>query len=207
MNTSELRASFLDFVGPNTFRKFAHALRPFADDDRRAIRLRFWQEQLWLKFRSRHPSATTEIENILASLLWCDLHGLDLDHLPGVALTDVRKTPELDSYISDRCPFYSGGWAVSCSQCNQELNDWISNHPDDCRILRRRTTLREYIANCPCQEDPRFKSAMRKAELAINGELKDDDEIWEWDAGRGSTGLAIVREGKMRTSWSAPIQW
>lgn len=207
MDDSELRHLFLEFAGVATFRNFAQALRRFADDDPASMRLRFWQEQLWLKLIDRHRSLPSEIDRIATALLWCDVHSRPLEKLPSVDLSDVRKTSALQDFCSTNAPFGFGSWTVSCLQCVQQLTNWIAKHPNDCRVLRRRTTLEEYIANCPCHDDPKFRTAIMNAQLAMEGAIKEGDEIWEWDAGDGDSGLAIVRDGKMTTAWRAPIEW
>ena len=182
-------------------------MRRYANNDCNSIRLRFWQEELWNEFTKLCPEAPRDIQLIAESMLWCDAHNCALEFLPSVKLSDVRETPELISYCSNQCPFGFGFWTVSCPECVNNLECWIAAHPDDCRVLRRTTTLREYTDGCPYRDDPKFLRAMISAQLAIDGSFRDDDEIWEWDVGRGITGLAIVRDGAIKTSWTAPLEW
>jgi hypothetical protein len=41
--------------------------------------------------------------------------------------------------------------------------------------------------------------------MVIADDMLDTDELWVWDNGRGQTGLAVVRDGNMKISWSCPV--
>ncbi|MGF1578177.1 MAG: hypothetical protein ACFCD0_02315 [Gemmataceae bacterium] len=71
------------------------------------------------------------------------------------------------------------------------------------------TTYQDYTTRWlgPIEELP---NAMQKRytqlEIKIASKLKDGDELWEWntsseDEDGGTSGLAVVREGKVIESW------
>src|SRR5688572_1644562 len=66
-----IRQAFASFLGMDRFRKFIH-------QGWRRGRLRYWQEQEWMRFTAAHPEFAVSLEELEAVLRVCELHGQEL---------------------------------------------------------------------------------------------------------------------------------
>lgn len=66
-----IRQALCAFLGDEKFRKFVKqgSLRG---------RLRYWQEQEWCRFTTRHPELAVELPDLIVALRICELHGDEL---------------------------------------------------------------------------------------------------------------------------------
>lgn len=79
----------------------------------------------------------------------------------------------------------------------------------DPKFLTKRVTYREYNEKYvgPIEDlPPKIKQIFFEKEAELGQELASGDELWEWDMGgwdklSGTSGLAILRDGKVIKSW------
>ncbi len=199
MNAHDIRAEFRDFIGVERFCRFVHQI---VRDSPERDELRFWQDRCWREFLDREPDAPTQMGGIRDLFLWCFVHDRALKladiHQP---LPEIRKTDDWHTALTDSFPFSFGSYL--CPDCVSALETWISNH--DCEILRRKTTWESYRTAHASKTTRKFTKALKVGAMVIETDMMEGDELWEWDGGDGITGLAIVRDGKMKTSWHAPL--
>ena len=204
MNVSDMLIKFRTFAGDERFRKFIRMLNGQCVHDRR---LRFWQEKLLDDF-----SATTghsiDADVVFSVFRVCDIHETELQRPSSAHVVhEIRDTHEFDIAQSETFPFAIG--ALVCQDCYDVYSEWVVQHDDLCRVLRRKTTYTDYCArrlkDLPSLlADSKHKIAQREAEIAT--EMEPGDELWEWDAGgwhrlAGREGVAIVRDGQIVKQW------
>jgi hypothetical protein len=194
MTPSELRIQFLDFCGPETFRKFARSLFKLSDEPLRFDRLRYWQELLWAKFLQRCPDAFQDVNEIGSCLHWCDLHDSPLVAGPGHQPIDLRRSDAFDIARKTLFPHGYGGVGHHCPRCRTACIDWIDVHPTECRMLQYRIHDANWVTMHKHESD--FQKICRDAYIPWD-EIRLGDEIWAVDYGRESTGIALVRNGQI----------
>ena len=139
MDTETLRNAFLTFTDAATFRRFTTQLRRDAPDNsqygrQRDDTLRYWQEQLWTRFNSEHPSAPTDMDSIRAALLWCNVHNTVLVDGHGFMADGICDTPGFTDALELQFPFGYGYWNIICPTCVKTCADWVHvNAPDSAR--------------------------------------------------------------------------
>lgn len=136
MTPNELRVQFLDFCGPERFRKFARSLFKLSDDALRFDRLRYWQELLWAQFLARCPDAPKDVNEIGSYLHWCDLHNAPFIAGPGHQPIDLRRSDAFDFERQSEFPHGYGGVGHHCFDCRTKCIEWIDAHPSECRMLQ-----------------------------------------------------------------------
>ena len=194
MQADELRARFLEFCGPARFQKFATSLVKRCDEPAQFDRLRHWQELLWEQFRTLRPEAPSDVHAIGAALHWCHVHNQKLVRGSGHQAADLRRSDSFDRAMTDVFP-HGFGWNVyHCPECRASCAQWIDDHPAECRMLQYCVHEAESVA---LRKDEReFRQAFQKANIPWD-EIIPGDEIWAIDHGRGSTGFALVRTGRI----------
>jgi hypothetical protein len=212
MDVNEVRTAFRKFAGEERFRKFVRAVSRRCPEKGRLF---FWQEQLWGGFVSTVAGVGTHQDEILRAFRICDVHGCELEPPPtNDAPTEVRDTPEYGQALHTLFPLAASRYFV-CRQCRFDRQRWISEHDELCRILRRRTTYEAYcdrllddITNPKDRERIRreAKPRIEKKAAEIAAQMRQGDELWEWDGGgwhslSGRGGVAIVRAGKVVKKW------
>jgi hypothetical protein len=212
MDINEVRVAFREFAGEVRFRKFVRAV---SQRCHRKERLFFWQEQLWGNFVCTVPRAARCPDEILRAFRICDVHGCELEPTPtNDALAEIRDTPEYGQALETLFPLAAGRYFV-CPRCRFERQQWISEHDELCRILRRQTTYEAFcellldgIADLKERECMKKEAKPRIESIAaeIAAQMQPGDELWEWDAGgwhslSGRAGVAIVRAGKIVKKW------
>ncbi len=203
MLTTELRQRFLGFCGKSRFRKFVTALTKRCDEPSQYDRLKFWQETLWNEFLRECDSAPTDVNVIGMALHWCDLHNESLVTGPGYQPNDLKHSLAFDNARAESFPHGFGWLHYHCPQCKKACSDWVLSHAEECSMLQRKIVWEEWLA--AYKDNEQFTQAVRAGMIAIE-DFMPGDEIWEWDNGRGQTGLSIVRDGQTKTSWASPIK-
>ncbi len=199
MSATEIRRAFREHLGVERFRGFVGQI---VRDSPERNELRFWQDRCWREFVSHLPNAPTELDDIRRLLLWCYIHERALEPIePRIRLPEIRKADGWHAELAESFPFSFG--AHVCPACSLALAEWIKHH--DCHILRRKTTWELYRATHESKATPAVLKAIKAGTIAIDDTMTDGDELWETDHGDGMTGLAIVRDGKIKAWWSAPI--
>src|SRR5262245_49839142 len=117
LNPAILRKCFLEFAGAERYRRFVRSLGLTPNEDSKPARLRYWQEVLWTQFAESYPNAPMEVDLICKSVMWCYVHDVPLESPPGVDLSSVRYSAELESILIDQCPFAC--CQLNCSDCVQ----------------------------------------------------------------------------------------
>jgi hypothetical protein len=203
MNAPEIRAAFRNFVGEDRYRRFVQQV---VRDTPTAHQLRFWQDSLWREFVAVARDAPTELPEIRQVFVWCYVHDQPLDASPAWHNQPVLPWPKKmkDGRIEalpQQFPFSFGEY--TCRTCLRTYDQWLATQ--DAQVLRQRTTWESYCATHALRGTAASKKALKVGAMFIETEMNEGDELWDWDAGDGQTGLAIVRDGKVRASWSAPI--
>lgn len=208
MTDVEIRNNLREFLGNGCYLRFVFRLIwdlrinwvIQSDSDHP---LRFWQEQRWQQFRELYPSATSDVTEIKEVFFWCHIHDRKLAYTGENQLfPEVHMSAELSAAISQLFQFTVG--RLVCPDCISARDVWISQH--DCSILRRKTTWEEYVAAHGTKTTPAFIRALKSGKRFIESEMRDGEELWEWDNGTGITGLAIVQDEERRISWNAPLE-
>jgi hypothetical protein len=208
-NAAEIRAAFREFAGAEGYDRFVCQLR---SDSRQYMRvysgcqrhhpLRFWQEKCWDSFRAQVPAAPTDLDEIREVLFWCHVHDRALQVADQMhAFPEIHHPPGIGAAFASEFP-YSYGYYF-CSDCIEARDKWIAEH--DCQLLRRKTSWDEYCATHGGKTAPEYKKALKIFTTLIEPELRDGDELWEWDDGVRYCGLAIVRDGELCQSWQTPL--
>ncbi len=197
--SADIRNEFCNFVGLERFQRF---VKQVAIDSTVNPRLRYWQETCWKQFSELASDAPSTVDAIYQIFLYCYVHDRELQRSDEVLLfPEVRRSPELKIAMKNEIPFSFG--RQLCSQCIDDSKQWIRTH--DTSILRRRTTWTNYLKEHAHDESPRFARLRALVDGSIKNEMQEGDELWEYDAGLGATGLAILRNGIRIKAWSAPI--
>lgn len=138
MTPNELRVMFLEFCGPEKFRKFARSLFRLPDEPLRFDRLRYWQELLWARFLTQCPDAPENVNEIGTCLQWCDLHDAPLVAGPGHQAIDLRHSDALELAHQTEFPHGYGWLGHHCPKCRTACIDWIAANQSECRMLQYR---------------------------------------------------------------------
>jgi hypothetical protein len=127
-----LRQALAAYLGDMRFRKFVH-------QGLRSGRLRYWQEQEWVRFTAAHPEFAVGMEELEVALRICELHGQEL--LPDTVEVFRGCMDYADWYIAARnslfphaasgpvstegAPFEGGRARVwYCPACRQAEVEW-----------------------------------------------------------------------------------
>lgn len=199
MNATEIRRAFCEHLGVERYRRFVNQI---VRETPERNELAYWQDRCWREFVNRAPHAPTELNDIRLLFLWCYIHECALEPIePRIRLPEIRKADGWHTALDNSFRFSFGDYI--CPECSLALDEWIKHH--DCQVLRRQTTWELYRATHESEATPAVRKAIKAGTIAIGDTMKDGDELWETDYGDGMTGLAIVRDGKMKAWWSAPI--
>ena len=194
MTPNELRVRFLDFCGPEKFRKFARSLFRLSDEPLSFDRLRYWQELLWARFLTQCPDAPRDVNEIGSCLHWCDLHDAPLVAGPGHQAIDFRHSDAFGLANQTEFPHGYGWLGRHCPKCRAACIGWIAAHQSECRMLQYRIHDANWVILH--KEDSDFQKTCRDSYLPLE-EIRAGDEIWMIDTGRGYAGMAIVRNGQI----------
>jgi hypothetical protein len=194
MLANELRSEFLRFCGTSLFRKFATSLVKLSDEPLRFDRLRYWQEVLWSKFLTHCHLAPLDVNEIGSILHWCDLHDGNLVLGTGYQPVDLRYSDLFEQARTDTFPHGCGWLRYHCPACRTCCEQWVVGHPAECRMLQHRVFDADWLTRF--KDDHTFRSTLRNAYIPLD-EILPGDEIWSFDSGRGSNGIALVRNGRI----------
>jgi len=195
MTPDEVRSAFLQFCGASQCRKFAHSLVKLPDAPDAEIkfdRLRYWQETLWAKFLLEFPDAPIAVDTIGSCLHWCDVHDQSLVMGAGHQPVDLRRSDSFNMARKNEFPFGYGWLGHHCPECRNSCIEWIASHPDQCRMLQYLVHDAAWVASH--RKDQEFLNACRDAYIPVD-EMREGDEIWMINTGRGPDSLALVRDG------------
>jgi hypothetical protein len=219
MDAASLRRQLAEFLGDEQYRRFVAELR-------RGGRLRFWQEREWERFTTAHPDSIASLDDLLAALRVCELHGVELlqDEVAvvegNIDLTERYVRARREEFPNAAAgPLYTEGapspgptvdvWY--CPVCRQAETQWRAawdrqGVPSDLDLTRR-TTLDEYETAWGCES---FSGQRRDRWLALRAEVESSlaggGELWEWESAgfrvfAGVCGLAVVRNGVVVRHW------
>jgi hypothetical protein len=202
MNAPEIRVAFRNFVGEDRYGRF---VRQIVRDTPTAHQLRFWQDRVWREFVEVARDVPTKLPDIREIFLQCYVHDQPLDASPVWHNQPVLPWPKMKDgrieALPQQFPFSFGEY--TCRACLRTYDQWLRTQ--DAQVLREKTTWDRYCAIHAAGGTAASKKAIKVGAMFIETEMNEGDELWDWDAGDGQTGLAIVRDGKVRASWSAPI--
>ena len=192
MTPDEVRSAFLGFCGPTRCRKFARKLRKLPDAETKFDRLRYWQEILWEKFVAEFPDAPNDVDAIGSCLHWCDLHSQSLVTGAGHQPIDLRRSDSFDMACENEFPFGFGWLVHHCPECRKSCIKWIASHPNECRMLQHRVHDAAWVTMHRSNQS--FLNTCRDSYIPADT-IRDGDEIWMINTGRGPNELALVRDG------------
>ena len=93
VDAAALRQALAAFLGEEQFRKFVR-------QGYRSGRLRYWQEQEWVRFTAAHPEFVVGTDELAVALRVCELHGLEL--LPETVELFRGNIDYAESYLDAR---------------------------------------------------------------------------------------------------------
>ena len=106
--------------------------------------------------------------------------------------TDLRHSDSFDSAREKEFPHGYGWLGHHCPVCRASCIKWIDTHPTECRMLQYRIHDANWVTMH--KNDPDFQKTCRDAYIPWD-EICPGDEVWMIDTGRGSIGIALVRNG------------
>jgi hypothetical protein len=109
-------------------------------------------------------------------------------------------TNEWLEILPQQFPFSFGEY--TCQTCSRTYDHWLATQY--VQVLRKETTWEIYRAIQAAKGTAESKKAIMAGAMLVL-DMKEGDELWEWDAGDGETGLAIIRGGNVVASQIAPI--
>jgi hypothetical protein len=150
VDASSLRRIFEDFAGVTRYKAFVRALNlaPMS-----LIRLRFWQEELWLSFVKAYPHLPVDFGGTREAFRICEVHDRelvkDLVHAPaGQIQRTYTQSPNsgFPDFPKDFANFPYSGWGVDplewpgagtylmeiwfCPECRRLRAAWEEEHAE-----------------------------------------------------------------------------